>query len=363
MTLHVGLMKSGTSSIQRELHANREWLAKRGVEYPDLGQVNQMLAFVEPLRADEEALERFPPGLRRHLDATHRDSRGLLGKLGHALAVCSAPRVLVSAENLVYAGDYTRRLIRSDLWRDELRVVVTRRRLSSLIPSNYQQQARIHPMPDIETWAREEIRRLSFGDVTGSLGSLRTDLLVEAWSPIADQCVVIDTDSRLPSSSLQVLWESFTGLADSPVLNTDYANLSWPVEFIEALQRFMRLRPDLLPQQLRRTAKLALPALLSQHPRGWSRWAMASGFARVLDEAGIESNPCRAALKWREVATWLDMERIVVRRVPDAVWDSAESIRRVDEAVSALQRVHRRLWAKRAKARLRGYWNVRRAAK
>jgi hypothetical protein len=127
LALHVGLMKSGTTSVQRALYTNRARLTDAGVDYVDLGQYNQMLWFAELLAQDPYARSRFPSGLRRHLHEMEPSTSGMWRRLVDAVADSTMPRVVLSAENLVYAGPTTLERLAAAFSMRRLRVVITHR--------------------------------------------------------------------------------------------------------------------------------------------------------------------------------------------------------------------------------------------
>jgi hypothetical protein len=127
--LHIGLMKTGTTYLQRTLHGATAELARAGL---DLYPANQ----VEAHRLSK-ALRGVSIG-----EAADRVGRRALDRLPGHLRSTRAPSVLVSEEALSFAGEDAVARLRDLVGERETHVVVTVRHLARIIPSTWQERVK-----------------------------------------------------------------------------------------------------------------------------------------------------------------------------------------------------------------------------
>jgi hypothetical protein len=125
--LHVGLPKTGTSTIQQSLWASRERLGEHGFSVPGDDKLTQRYAVWDLLG-------------RRIQGADQRQVPGSWNRLVDRIREDPADTVLASEELLVHARPrHVRRIVR-DLAPVELNVVVTLRNLAAVVGSMWQQE-------------------------------------------------------------------------------------------------------------------------------------------------------------------------------------------------------------------------------
>lgn len=355
LSLHVGLMKCGSTSLQIALSAQRLRLRTEGVHYPDTGQINHMLPFSELLWSDVVARSRFPPGLLRHLSAIQRPLSGSLAKLVSSSRILdNNSRLVLSAENLIYAGPATMGQIRAQFGTAELRVVVGRRKLSSLLPSNYQQQARIQPVPHFDLWARSALYDLARGTYRSSLWSLRTDLLVRDWLRFADSIDVVDVDTP---GGLERMWGKLVGDGIAMDEVGPRANVSLPFEVVAAIQSYIRSHPRRSVSEIRSVVRASKTDACKTAPSAapLSSLGICGDVSRVLDRAGrLIGNSQTADDEW----AWILNRLASTEPVTQINYADGVTRRDIDafsqEMYALLCRTDRRLTGPRMYRRIRG---------
>ena len=354
--LHVGLMKSGTTSVQTAVAAARSQLMAHGVHYPDLGQANQMLSFVEILESDPAAISRMPPGLRRHHAETRRSWGGMFQRMCSTVETVDAPVVLLSAENLIYGAPTAIRMLRERLALRRVEVVVTHRRPRALIPSNYQQQARIQALPPFEEWTRRELGKVLVGREDCSLASISMRRFRATLIDVADEVTLVDTHGDA-SESLEAMWSVLTGgMLPPPQSDAVVANRSLPVEFVDGLQIFLRQKPSRTVAEVRSVVAVAAARYVAQVPtRAYVR-ELTPSFADSIDQALAPDGDASAfdqALDRLRSSEPLTQTRAV--GLPPAGYDDLRT-----EALQLLHTADRRLAFQRLirpqRARIRRVW-------
>lgn len=285
LVLHVGLMKSGTTSVQHALYAARLPLLEQGVEYIDVGQSNHMLSFVELLQRDPIATQGFPRGLQKHHREIRHVTDGMWNRLVGLVRASQARRVVLSAENLVYAGPGTVSRLRQAFADREVRVVITHRPASKLVPSNYQQQARVGTTGGFEEWCRAELAAMSRPTPAGSLASLRLSNLSRLWEPEVEAVTLVDTNLA-PEESMGRMWQALTGLsaATVPAIKGSM-NVSMSAEFTAALQDYIAWHPRLSVSEIREVGQLAYRRHQSRVGGPHFRWQLAEPLVELVDAA------------------------------------------------------------------------------
>jgi hypothetical protein len=193
--LHIGVHKTGTTSIQAALAAARPQLLDQGVVYAgDTGSHYHAAAAVVGRRLGWDKGGRLVEISRwDDLAQEVRMSRG---------------KVLLSSELFCEATPDVARRIVSDLGADRVRVLITLRPLENLLPSNWQQYVKTGLSTPYEEWLGEILK--------GSEGKAKTPSfwkrndhgdLVRKWVDVVgpDRVGVLIVDTSRPTS----LYESF----------------------------------------------------------------------------------------------------------------------------------------------------------
>lgn len=159
--LHVGMGKSGTSSVQFFLRDNREALAQHGVLFPRSAggaRHGQLSLYAKT----PEEMVRSPEWARRREADPARFRRGLRRRLSAEIEKSGLPRVLLTDEVLFGASPESLRRLRRLLGPSSksLRVVVYLRRQDDHLVSRYQQGVKTGRVLRIEDWAQEDMSRL-----------------------------------------------------------------------------------------------------------------------------------------------------------------------------------------------------------
>ncbi len=153
VVLHVGMHKTGTTSLQTMIARNREHFAAQGLYYPGTGQIGvgdgqHNLAW--ELLGDE----RFDP------------EAGSLADLADELREHRPPAVLISSEDLEYLHDKPDRLVvLRDLHEDlgySTRVVITLREPSEYLESLYYELVHQGRAGEFDTFVTEALERRGF---------------------------------------------------------------------------------------------------------------------------------------------------------------------------------------------------------
>lgn len=144
IVLHIGVHKTGTTSLQSRLHAAREDLESHGVTYPGPreAQHRPAMSLVHAVwswnkrdrKADDEAWTEFAD-----------ETRAIPG------------RVLISSEFFCEANDEEARIAVRTLGADRVHVVVGFRHIAELLPSSWQQYLKSGRNVGYEDWLRQAL--------------------------------------------------------------------------------------------------------------------------------------------------------------------------------------------------------------
>ncbi|MCB9411257.1 MAG: hypothetical protein H6525_00165 [Actinobacteria bacterium] len=154
VTLHVGTPKSGTTSLQEAFRSQQAALADQGIAYlAAAGELNAGDAAADAARADPVYWARSTAEQRDYLGWLWRGAAAgaAVGRLRAAMPG-EQTSVILSAENLSLAGPVLRAEVLGWFPGRSVRVVVTRRRPSAALVSNYYQLLRLGPMPPLPMW-------------------------------------------------------------------------------------------------------------------------------------------------------------------------------------------------------------------
>lgn len=144
LILHIGSDKTGTTSLQRLLHRNRDLLAEAGVLYPRSPgptRHTRIGLFIRP----DEGLVRTAAWRRESFDSPQQFRRVFRRRLRREMARASLPRMLLSDEALFGASDQGLHNLRrlTDRVARTVQVVVYLRRQDERLASRYQQEVKV----------------------------------------------------------------------------------------------------------------------------------------------------------------------------------------------------------------------------
>jgi len=184
VTLHVGQLKTATTSLQAALVKSRHALAAHGIVYrPAAGRYH--------LREALDLIRRDPESARRMSERLQHTSRVVLAHHNAYwpdfvdAARCFSGRTILSAESLSFAAPATARRAAGDLAGVPVRVVVTTRPLSGMVLSSYSELAKRYLMPAPEAFVRGVLDGfLDEGDES-RFGWMLVPRLRRVWSPVA----------------------------------------------------------------------------------------------------------------------------------------------------------------------------------
>lgn len=285
VVLHIGQPKTGTTTFQNLLAQHRDRFCEVGVLYPDLGQVNQWLVMGELLLQDPETQVRLPTGLRDHLTELLAGRDGQFDRLARQCREFSGARIIISAENLVYAGEHTvERLYDVFGSTRAVNVVVTTKPVSMLLGSSYQQLARTQAVDDFDTWVRTALDELMTSPGHSSMGWLRTDLLRRHWTRPGWQTTLVDMSGR-PETSTAKLWQQVVPRVSCPALAA-LDNRSYPAAIVAANQVFIRRHPDVTVSRFQDLQRRAFAGHLRDPDYGaLGRFTLRPDVRSLLDRA------------------------------------------------------------------------------
>jgi hypothetical protein len=216
--LHVGLQKSGSTYLQHGLATIAHHLNRLGVLYPVRGHVaagqvpNHQLAVYGLL-----------PGLFAWVTADTATAAAEEWEWLQGVVAAADEPVIVSAEVLSYLGPKEVRTVVDALPADDVRVLVTSRRLDRLLTSSWQQNLR-HGVPDgLERFlnARRDDRKAFADDVDDAdpwqvWRAFDTASTVHRWGQVVGAENVSLVTS--PGTPPELLWHRFVAALDVPGL-------------------------------------------------------------------------------------------------------------------------------------------------
>lgn len=187
VVLHIGTGKTGTSTLQAFLNANRDRLAERGVLYPrspGLARHARLVLFASP----DEELTTYPHWARQKQSDPATFRRVFRRRLLREIEESGLSRVLLSDEELYKGSPRTLRRLGTFMRRvaRELHVVCYLRRQDDHMVSRYQQGVKVGWVSRLDAWASEDMSDLY--DYAGRLGQhqelLRpTEIVVRRFEP------------------------------------------------------------------------------------------------------------------------------------------------------------------------------------
>jgi hypothetical protein len=198
--LHIGLFKTGTTSLQDALFRARPQLADHGVLHAGRGR-NPMQA-VLALRGAQPLVGYAPPRIKAWEN------------LVAEVAAAPDQRVVVSSEFFSDADEEAARRAVRELGGSRVHIVVTLRPLAKILPSQWQQYVRNQATFSYDSWLDSMLRKPPYRSPTPTFWRRHHhDVLVERWASIvgADKVTVIVLDETDRSSLLRT-FEELAGL-------------------------------------------------------------------------------------------------------------------------------------------------------
>jgi hypothetical protein len=361
--VHIGVQKTGTTSLQRVLAARRERLRSLGIVYPgtDENHLTPVFALAER-RIGWKTGGRVPA--RRSWDRLVRE-----------VSQSRDSAVVVSAESLCEFDVDTARQVVDGLGGDDVHIVVTLRPLEKLMPSTWQQYLKSGATHRYDRWLRDVcIGPSNPQPITRSFW-LRNDhgAVVDRWASVTspDRVTVVVLDPARP----QMPFEAFADLlgidhaelvpSDAPV-----ANRSLTAEEAEFIRQFnLGVRHHLDYRDYSRLIRTAGVARLveervptdDEHPLTMPPWAVdaarrhgraaadrirSTGVHVIGDlEHLVPTTPVSATKISRPTTVPIDVATIVLRGAVDRAIEQAHPVpwtRRVRSRVAQVVRRVRR---------------------
>lgn len=264
--LHIGPHKTGTTSLQNSIRANREEILRQGVYYgaPEGRLASNRIArslLRLPFKNPDEIVEygEWEDQVARVRASTER-------------------RVIVSGEEFSFCEKREIRTLLNDLGRERVHVVVTVRPLAKVLPSQWQLDLRgSFTSGSFDEWLRWTLKPQGLRKIAMLLGiphpfwfRHRHDELVARWAAEvgADNVTVVIGDDRDHRVLLRA-FEGLLGLTDGTLLPVD--GKSNPSLSAEEIAIILRVQLILAQRQLvfaeRVRSRQIQRRLLAQRPR------------------------------------------------------------------------------------------------
>lgn len=262
--LHVGPHKTGTTSLQRAFHAEREAVAAQGVHYA--GSTSQPIDEVLALLARENPR---PPA---DAPSSDRPWRRLVREVKEAEGT-----VLVSSEFLADAREAAMAAAVRELGGDDPWVLVTLRPLAKILPSQWQQYVQNGMRTAYGRWLKAMLREADTTTLSPSFWwRHRHDELVARWAGVVgpERVVVLVLDESTPDQLLRDV-ETLFSLAPGTLEVPASDNRSLTLPEIELIRQFNK-----------QFAASGLPRSVHHH-------AMRFGTARYLQQRAPRPNEPR----------------------------------------------------------------------
>jgi hypothetical protein len=264
--LHIGPHKTGTTSLQNSIRANREEILRQGVYYgaPEGRLASNRIArslLRLPFKNPDEVVgyEEWEDQVARVREST-------------------AKRVIVSGEEFSFCEKKEIRTLLKDLGRERVHVVVTVRPLAKVLPSQWQLDLRgSFTSGSFDEWLRWTLKPQGLRTIAMLLGiphpfwfRHRHDELASRWAAEvgADRVTVVVGDDRDHRVLLRA-FEGLLGLTDGTLLSVD--GKSNPSLSSEEIAIILRVQQILLERHLifaeRVRSRQIQRRLLAQRPR------------------------------------------------------------------------------------------------
>jgi hypothetical protein len=242
VTLHVGQMKTATTSLQAALHASREPLDRVGIHYHPAVGTSHVREALDLLRQDTSSAAGRSPLMQHTMAAVLADGRPYWADLVRA-ARADGERTVVSAEDLSLLGPDGVARVAGDLGALPVRVVLTVRPLSAFVVSFYSEVAKKLVVPDPDTMVRRVVTALADDGGEGRFGWMLADRIRRTWEPIAtDGCLVVALSPDAMGDYQRAFWQALgiDGVEPPPLPRE---NRTLPAGALLAWQEHLRATP------------------------------------------------------------------------------------------------------------------------
>jgi hypothetical protein len=264
--LHIGPHKTGTTSLQNSIRANREEILRQGVYY---GAPEGRLASNRIARSLLRLPFKNPDEIVEYEEWEDQVAR---------VRASTAGRVIVSGEEFSFCEKREIRTLLNDLGRERVHVVVTVRPLAKVLPSQWQLDLRgSFTSGSFDEWLRWTLKPQGLRKIAMLLGiphpfwfRHRHDELVTRWAAEvgADRVTVVIGDDRDHRVLLRA-FEGMLGLTDGTLLPVDgKSNPSLSAEEIAIILRVQQIlsqRKLIFAERVR--SRQIQRRLLAQRPR------------------------------------------------------------------------------------------------
>jgi len=194
LIIHIGPMKTGTTSLQVALHHSRKALAAHGIAY---------LTSQHAANANFAAL-----GLMGH--ASVEDDDWFLWdrrntewrKIASTIRSIPAAQIVLSAEAFALCGDQAIAELQHECSEFDVHLVVTLRRISDLVPSYWQENAKRRPYPSLNDFVHRIVQQEERDKVSKQFWRYHEhDRLIHRWQSILKpaKTTVIIPDKQQPT--------------------------------------------------------------------------------------------------------------------------------------------------------------------
>jgi hypothetical protein len=264
--LHIGPHKTGTTSLQNSIRANRDEILRQGVYY---GAPEGRLASNRIARSLLRLPFKNPDEIVEYEEWEDQVAR---------VRASTAGRVIVSGEEFSFCEKREIRTLLKDLERDRVHVVVTVRPLAKVLPSQWQLDLRgSFTSGSFDEWLRWTLKPKGLRKIAMLLGiphpfwfRHRHDELVTRWAAEVgtDRVTVVIGDDRDHRVLLRA-FEGMLGLTDGTLLPVDgKSNPSLSAEEIAIILRVQQIlsqRKLIFAERVR--SRQIQRRLLAQRPR------------------------------------------------------------------------------------------------
>ena len=204
--VHIGPMKTGTTSIQVALNRSRHQLSKNGIAY---------LTSQQSANVNFAALGMIGPTKIMDGDWHSWDRRETeWQRLKTQLLSSSSDTTVISGEAFALADDLAIAELAQVCLKFNVHLVVTLRRIADIVPSYWQEHAKRRPYPTLSEFVKNVVHRE--GDVLSERfwSCQEHDVLIRRWQAILKPATttVIIPDSRQPT----LLLNAFVALLNAP---------------------------------------------------------------------------------------------------------------------------------------------------
>jgi hypothetical protein len=207
LIIHIGPMKTGTTSLQVALHHSRKALAAHGIAYlTSQHAANVNIAALGLMGSASVADEEWFAWDRSNTDWL---------SLKSTIRSVSTPQTVISAEAFALCGDQAIAELQQVFSGFDVHLVITLRRISDLVPSYWQENAKRRPYPALNDFVHRIVQQEK-GDYISERfwRSHEHDRLIHRWQSILKpaKTTVIIPDKQQPT----LLPDAFSSILKIP---------------------------------------------------------------------------------------------------------------------------------------------------